>query len=143
MNPGAIASGSPWMRQRLQTVALLFFRKDGFPGRRPLVTHVYLAHPNRLYAAEVDWEAGIHATYVRYHSSILSPELQAQMPLMVEIGRHASPALRRAYLRLAHRCWSGELAVITADDLLRAIESDPDITMAEKDFVLPAIREGL
>lgn len=144
IDPGAIASGSPWMRQSVQTVALLFVRQDsrpnGCPDGRPFVTHVDLAHPQRPYAAEVEWAAGINTAYVRYHTSILSPELQALMPQMVEIGRGGSLALRQAYLRLAHRCWAGELAVMTAADLVTVIENDVDILAADKERVLAVIR---
>jgi hypothetical protein len=62
------------------------------------------------------------------------------MPAMVEIGRSGSLVLRQTYMRLAHRCWSGELAVMTTADLLKAIESDPDIAAAEKERVLTALR---
>ncbi len=136
INPGAIASGSPWMRQSIQTVAFLFIRDDG----RPFVTHVDLAHPERPYAADVDWAGGIQATIARYHDSILSLELQAMMPQMVEIARGASAALRQTYMRLAHRCWAGEMGVITAADLLAAVADNGEIDAAEKEIFLSAFR---
>lgn len=136
INPGAIASGNPWMRQSIQTVAFLFIRDDG----RPFVTHVDLAHPERPYAADVDWAAGIQAAFVRYHASILSPELQAMMPLMTDIARGASVALRQTYMRLAHRCWAGEMEMITAADLLAAVEGNREIAAAERDLLLSAFR---
>jgi putative phosphoesterase len=138
VNPGAIASGSPLMRQCIQTVALMFLSNDG----RPFVIHVNLAHPEQPYAAGVEWAAGFNAAYTRYHASILTPELRVLVPKMVELGFVENRPLRQAYLRLAHRCWAGEMPVIELDDLLAALEGDLDIGAADKERVLSALQAG-
>jgi putative phosphoesterase len=136
VNPGAIASGNPLMRQLVQTVALLFLRNDG----RPFVTHVDLANPERPYQATVEWPAGFNAAYTRYHASILTPEMQAIVPKMVKLGFVENRPLRQAYMRLAHRCWAGELPVIGMKEFLAGLEADPDVPAADKARVLSAFQ---
>jgi hypothetical protein len=135
INPGAIASGSPLVRQRVQTVAFLFVRDDG----RPFVRHVDLAHPTQPYPAQVQWADGIRAAYVRYHESILSPELEALLPQIRKLGVAHNPALRDAYLRLAHRCWAGEIARVTLSALVAEITNDAAITLTDKEQVLTTL----
>jgi hypothetical protein len=88
----------------------------------------------------VDWAAGFNAAYTRYHASILTPELRALVPKMVELGFVDNRPLRQAYLRLAHRCWAGGLPVIGVDDFLVALEADPDVPAADKARVLSAFQ---
>ncbi len=62
INPGAIAAPNPTVRQRIQTVAILFIRDDG----APFVTHVNLAHPDRPFAPHIDWQAGFRAAHEHF-----------------------------------------------------------------------------
>jgi hypothetical protein len=101
---------------------------------------VDLAHPERPYQAAVEWSAGFNAAYTRYHASILTSEMQAIVPKMVKLGFVENRPLRQAYLRLAHRCWAGELPVIGMKDFLVSMEADPDIPAADKERVLSALK---
>ena len=114
VNPGAIASPNGTTRQRVRTVALLYFMADA----RIDVAHVDLAAPDRRFDPPFDPTAGFKANADRFGGPILSPDLQTAWPRVREHLATDEPA-RQVYWRLAHRCWAGELAEITPE-LLRA-----------------------
>jgi uncharacterized protein len=120
VNPGAIASGNTITRQRLQTVALLFLRDDGMP----FVSHVDLASPQQRFEPQIDWDAGFRAASDQFSASILSPQLAADWERWKKLAQLAPEAHQTALLRVAHRCWSGEQAVIRREDLLAELRAD-------------------
>jgi hypothetical protein len=127
INPGALASGNHTLRQLRQTVALLFIRDDG----APFVSHVDLAQPDRIYHPPVDWGRGFQANAIHFSASILSPGLAEQMDAINELlFAPGADALRAAWLRVAHRCWAGEQAVMTGLDFLGEVSQDADISPA-------------
>jgi uncharacterized protein len=126
VNPGAIASGNAITRQQVKTVALLFLRDDG----APFVTHVDLALPQQRFEPQIDPAAGFRAAWQQFSASILSPELAAGWERWKALAQLAPEAHQAALLRAAHRCWSGEQAVITQDDFLVELRSDAGIPAA-------------
>lgn len=120
VNPGSIASGSEWTRQVRQTVALLFLTGDG----RADVSHVDLAQPERVYEAKVVWSAGFRAANARYEAPLLTPDLAPYLEQLRRDNYSAPLAVRRAILRISHRCWAGEQQHIEAADILKEIEGD-------------------
>lgn len=121
VNPGAIAPPNLMLRQATQSVALLFMRDDG----AAFVQHVNLGSPMRVFTPTVNWDAGFGAAYDAVTASIITPALAADLPRLAALGRLVAPeASEDAYLRLARRCWLGELAVITHADLLMELQAD-------------------
>ena len=123
VNPGAIASGSHTWRQKRRTVALLFMRAD----RLPLVVHVDLAHPDRPFVPQIDWEAGFAAALGQVSESILAPDLEPDHQRLYAIARQAPGPSIGAIRRVAMRCWSGAQSYITRADLLAELEATPDL----------------
>lgn len=124
VNPGALAPGNAITRLLRQTVAWLFLREDG----KPFVCHIDLAQPDRPFVPQIDWPAGFKVALRQFNESILAPELVAQMNALnrtvEQIGfEFGLPPL----LRVAHRCWAGEQALITLADWQTEVECDPDL----------------
>lgn len=114
INPGAIASGNAIVRQLHQTVARLDVYADGGFA----VTHVDLANPHSPFVPNIDFDAGFRAALSQFAASILTPELEAAIPALRSYLYQQLPPASRIQLiavlnRIAHRCWSGELNVIT------------------------------
>lgn len=131
VNPGALAPGNHYLRQRLQSVALLFIRDDGATA----VRHVDLHAPEQLYTPQVDWQASFSTAHQAISETILGPGL-APLEVALRNDDFADPeTVRTVYDRLAHRCWAGELELITAVDLLAAIAADPDVPYADREKI--------
>ncbi len=131
VNPGALAPGNHYLRQRLQSVALLYIRDDGATA----VRHVDLSAPEQVYIPQVDWQASFSTAHNTVSETILGPGL-ARLLSALRDGDFAGPdAVKAAYRRLAHRCWAGELALITAADVLAEIAGDTDIGEADRRMV--------
>jgi len=113
-------------------VALLCIDDAG----RPWVSHIDLAHPERVYQPEVDWTAGFGANLARFTASILAPDL-AQGIESINPLLFAQPdsALKAAWLRAAHRCWAGEQAQMSGADFLAEVKSEVKITAADLERV--------
>ncbi len=125
VNPGAIAPPNPMLRQATQSVALLFVRDDG----AAFVQHVNLGSPARAFTPTVNWDAGFQAAHDATTASIVTPALAAELPRLAALGRLIAPeASEAAYLRLAQRCWLGELEIITHADLLAELRADDAIS---------------
>ncbi|MEZ4662309.1 MAG: metallophosphoesterase family protein [Caldilineaceae bacterium] len=129
INPGAIASGNAIVRQLHQTVARLDVYADGAFA----ITHVDLANPGVPFAPNVDCAAGFRAALNRFAASILTPELEAALPqLRSYLYQHMSPEDRVKLIgvlnRIAHRCWSGELDVITPELWLDEVRAAGEIS---------------
>jgi len=136
INPGAIASGNPFTRQLVQTVALLEVAENG----RLTLTHFNLAEPERPYFPAVDLDTGFPPNLAHYSDTILSPDL-ALLPQqrLWEIIHLDTAHLYPAVLRVAHRCWSGERPFITRADLIVEVEQDLAIAPDVKAQVFTAL----
>jgi hypothetical protein len=132
VDPGAVASPDARTRQRVRTVARLFLLRDG----EPVVAHVDLADPDRPFAPRIDWDAGFRAAHAAVTAPILSPDVAADRARLEAWSQPASTApaerdaCRRAWLRAAHRCWSGERETIGRHDLLAEREREPALSSA-------------
>jgi len=138
INPGAIASGNPFTRQLVQTVALLEVAENG----NFTYTHFNLAEPERPYFPAVDLDAGFPPNLALYSDTILSPDL-AILPQqrLWEIIHLDIVHLYPAVLRVAHRCWSGERLTITRADLITELQRDATITPEIKNKAIEAIKQ--
>jgi len=129
VNPGALASGSLFTRQKRQTVALLLIRDDG----TPFVAHVDLAAPDRPYVPDVDWQAGFEVALDQFQGTIVEQGLLEDVARMSKQTYRDREALRRAILPLSHRCWAGEKQYITRAELLDEIERSTTISAADRE----------
>jgi putative phosphoesterase len=122
VNPGALAPPNYVMRQRLQSVALLFIRDDG----APTVVHVDLAH-KREFIPSIDWQAGFAAAHSQFAESLMEPDLEAIWKELDRFGRsldaEVRAQLRAGMRRILERCWSGEQALIGRADLLAELRA--------------------
>lgn len=128
VNPGALASGNPYTRQSIQTVALLFLRDDGAAA----VRHLDVRAPASPFEAEVAWPAGFGRALAGVSESILAPALAPLVSLFRDGEFADRRALQIAYYRLAHRCWEGRQDVITRADLLAELAGDPAVAAADR-----------
>lgn len=138
INPGAIASGNPFTRQLVQTVAILELPANG----RPHLTHYNLAAPERPYVPPTNLDAGFAPNAPHFSDTILAPDL-AHLPQqhLWQIIHLDAAHLYPAVLRAAHRCWSGERPYLSRADLSREIQQDPAILPAIKSQAIEAIAQ--
>ena len=138
INPGAIASGNPFTRQLVQTVALLELKSNGHSQ----VTHFNLAQPERSYVLPTDLDLGFPPNFVHFNGTLLAPDL-AHLPhnCLWEIIHLDRTHLYPTVLRVAHRCWSGQRAYLTRADLINEIEQDPTIMPKIKAKAIEAINQ--
>jgi uncharacterized protein len=137
-NPGALASGNPFIRQRLQSVALLFVRDDGAVA----VRHVDLSAPEQAYTPHVDRRANFTAAHDAVSAPVLAPELGRLPALLQRDAFNDLAALKQAYLDLAHECWEGGRDQITASVLWAALDGNPAIDPADRQLVWRLLAEG-
>ena len=138
INPGAIASGNPFTRQLVQTVALLEVAGNG----RLHLTHHNLAEPERPYKPPTNLDLDFPANLVHYNGTILAPDL-AHLPhsQLWDVIYLDTAHLYPAVLRVAHRCWSGERPYISRADLITEIQQDPAIMPDTKAKAIEAINQ--
>jgi putative phosphoesterase len=130
VNPGAIAAPNYVTRQRLQSVALLFIRDDGWPT----AVHIDLAQPDRSFVPQIDWQAGFAAAHSQCTESLMMPDLEVVWKDLHWVGQsfdeQMRARLRAGMLRILERCWSGEQQLISRADILaeaRAAELPTDL----------------
>ena len=124
INPGAIASPNARSRQARQTVAVLFLLRD----RTPIVIHVDLAAPDRVFSPRIDWDAGFHAALSRFSVSILTPALKADWErLVTSFDATELAVIRPVVLRAAHRVWSGQQKHLKHEDILTEVQMASDL----------------
>jgi uncharacterized protein len=123
VNPGVAGAGTSVERALIRTTALLFVLDDGSTR----VTHVNLAEPDRAYDASVQWEAGYKANWRHYGEWILSPALTEDWPRLLPIIHRDLMAFKLSMLRIAYRCWMGQQAEITHEDVLNEICTDVSV----------------
>src|SRR5690606_8167335 len=107
INPGAIAAPNEITRQLRQTCAAIFVDDQGIA----YVSHVDLSDPATCYRPIMNWEAGFQAAGRLYCGSILADDLVDTIHhLRATLPEPLASSLRSAMLRLAHRCWRGEIS---------------------------------
>lgn len=139
INPGALASGNYQTRQAVQTVAVLFLLVDGTPR----VTHINLAPPEAVYRPELDWAAPFSRALQQFSASILGPGLDETV---LEIGRRIyrqwPEEFEALFGPLAHRVWRGDQDLLTAEDLLCALEEATWLPAGEQALLSDMIRDA-
>lgn len=122
INPGAIAAPNCVLHQRIQTVAVLFIRDDGLP----IVRHIDLATPERVFVPQFDEHAGFAAAFSQYADSIMAADLEAIWYDLEQYARSLAPEVRavlRAGTRhVQERRWLGDQTLITRAELLAEIQ---------------------
>lgn len=116
INPGAIASGNLYTRQKVQTIAHMTLKQNS----PPLVKHFDTSEPDRPHITPTDWDAGFTSTNLLYCEPIFEPELLEQVNWLRE---HIVPLMSQEHLLdlllpIAHECWSGKRESVTARDLV-------------------------
>ena len=123
INPGALASGNLFTRQLVQSVAVLELDHECCH-----ISHYNLADPERPYMPPTDTCADFPANAVHYQATILFPDLDLlPQSLLWDIIHLDRERLYAAVLRVAHRCWAGELSHITRAHFLAEVQQDPTI----------------
>lgn len=133
VNPGAIASGSPLLRQTRRSVARLDLRGDGTIA----VRHTDLDAPGEPFVPQIDWGAGFRAAHDAVSASILAPDLAARLATLRAFAR-TLPDDERAALwglvtRCARPCWVGERAALAVADLLAELPRADGLAAARRD----------
>ncbi|MBI1259964.1 MAG: YfcE family phosphodiesterase [Chloroflexi bacterium] len=117
INPGAIASGGPWTKQILQTVAVLTLTAN----TAPQVQFINLQTGGE-YIPDIDWNTGFAEQIVKTNERIFTDEfftlrewfMQAVYPL-------APDYLEDAIFPLCHEVWEGNRKIITVEDVAAAL----------------------
>ena len=128
LETAVLDSPSASTRQRVRTVALLSL----LHGADPVVAHVDLATRGKRFTPRIDWDAGVGAAHAAAVASLLAPDLSAAWDRLEAVVRLSAAetdrrACRRALLRVARRCWSGEREAISRRDLLSELEREPPL----------------
>ena len=141
INPGAIASGSPFTHQIHKTAAILTLYADASPQ----IIHYDLERlehgmPTR-FPIEIDWDAGFLTMLEKVSRSIFAPELQAQLPHISQyIMPLAGDAIRAIGLKLAHRCWAGEIEYVTTEMIVDELKASEQIDDDIKQKIMSLIK---
>ena len=113
INAGAIASGNPWMRQLVQTVAILTLEQD----KTPQVQHIDLA-TGELHQPIFD-PAGFSETNQHYNVPIFEDHF---MPYRDDVYNDLRlinvPVIHEALLSLCHEVWEGQRQKVTTQSLV-------------------------
>ena len=122
INPGAMASGNPWQRQLIQTVAILTLT----PDTAPQVDFVNLSEPDVPYTPYLDLPGGFMGMGRHYEAPIVAPELHKHMRWLWQnlLTRH--PDYFDYYMGLAFDCWDGKREVIHTTDVVDLYRDDPE-----------------
>ena len=129
VNPGALASGHLFTRQRLKTVALLSIVEHG----TPVVTHVDLVAPQRTFVPAADWEAPFSAAFRQTQAPIVEKDLLDAVTELMQQTYRDMDALVEAVLPLCHPCWSDPQLRISRSNLLDLIRDNAAIASADRE----------
>jgi len=124
VNPGAIASGNPWLRQTVQTVARMTLQS----GAEPNITHYNLAQPNLPYSPPFDLEAGFSGNATHFSEYIVTPEFLSETRwLWDEVFPLARDPLEDVLHEVCHEVWSGQRDLLEPGELIRRWQQRDDI----------------
>jgi hypothetical protein len=139
INPGALAAGNWVTRQLRRSVAQLLVREDGALW----VRHLDIDQPTSDFAPVIDWSAGFKAAFAQVTTTILTPDLERVWPqLSAQLAAFGYERTLPALLRVAHRCWVGEEALVTRAAWLAEIEADEELTAPWKARYQALLRVG-
>lgn len=124
VNPGALASGALYMRQKIQTVVLMTLT----PQKSPEIMHIDLntLEPHTLLP---DWNAGFKAAAAHYYEPIVTSELLGEIGWLikqVDLTNHYE-ALAAPIMPMAHDCWSHQRDLITTAEFVQALANAQDL----------------
>jgi putative phosphoesterase len=138
INPGALASGSLFTRQEIQTVALLFIYEDG----TPFIAHVDLAAPHRASMPEIDWDAEFDVARGQFQTAIVEEGLLEDISKLKKQTYSDLGALKDAILPLCHPCWAGGKPHISRGELISQIEDNPNIPIDDREKIVAILSKG-
>ena len=127
VNPGAIASGNAYSRQLVQTVAIL----DLADEQQPKAVHYDLSRPEEVHRPVTEFEGSFRKDLAVHGESMLEPELQEKVAGFRASKLSNPEPVKRAILRISHRCWACEQDCISRADIIREITEESEI--AEED----------
>ena len=121
INPGAIACGSAWTKQTLQTIAVMTLERDSAPD-------IQFFHINSgdVYVPDVDWNAGFIAAMHNTCESITADDLAAVRGwLMKTVYPHYTLYMEEMIYPLCHEIWAGNRDdLLTLEEVVRALKGD-------------------
>lgn len=114
INPGAIASGNPWTRQFIQTVAIMTLEAD----KEAHLQHIDLA-TGETHTPFFD-ARGFVETNSTYIASIFEENLMSHREFIWhELRPIDLPSVYDALLSICHEVWSGEREMVTTEALMK------------------------
>ena len=114
INPGAIASGNPWTKQVIQTVAVLTLEAN----QAPQLQHIELA-TGETHTPFFD-ARGFSETFINYCAPIFESDCMPHCQFIWnEIRPIDLPHTRDVFMTLCHEVWSGERMMIRTDELVK------------------------
>lgn len=128
LNPGALASGTFFSRQVRRTVALLSLDPNGACS----VCHVDLDAPERPYTSAIDLDAGIQAAVDSFQTSLVSDDLRADIRRLRHEVYRDPEMFKTAVIPLCRPCWESDKPKVTRAELLRRVETDPNLGPEER-----------
>jgi uncharacterized protein len=124
INPGAIASGNPWSKQTVQTVAILTLEK----AQAPQVEHIDLA-TCEAHTPYFD-SAGFMESFTPYNQTIYEVAFWPYREwLWWELGSITNE-VRQAILALSFEVWEARAGIVTVEAVTKALLAlhHPEIT---------------
>jgi len=123
LNPGAIASGNAVSRQTVQTIGTLEIGPTG----ELACEHFRVDVADDRSIPEVDLSAGFGEALSSFSEFIATPEVLRAYRRARKQDLVVEPELQEVVLRVARRCWSGELEWMDGDSILVEAEADDRI----------------
>lgn len=116
VNPGGIAAPNFWMRQVVQTVAIMKLS----PHAQPTVEHIDL-NTGGVHTPVFNPDS-FNATLAEYSQTILSPTLYEQRGWLWNDVRPIAPdAVQKVIRNLAFECWENGHTLVTTEQLTSAL----------------------
>ena len=113
INAGAIASGNPWMRQLVQTVAILTLEQD----KTPDIQHIDLS-TGTIHQPIFD-PTGFIETNQHYNAPIFEDDFMPYRDYVYnELRLINVPIIHEALLSLCHQVWEGQREIVTTQSLV-------------------------
>ncbi len=134
INPGAIAPGNHFIRQKLRSVARLLIGEQG----NVVVEHLDLDKGGQRFTPTVDIHAGFAHVMNQLSEPIVTDDLNIHLPALRNLlspgilSMHEDEALRSVLRRLALPRWEGLQAPITYTELRAALHEHLPETFASR-----------
>lgn len=123
INPGAIAPGNHFVRQKIRSVARLLVTDQG----QIIVEHVDLDQAGQLFTPRLDIHAGFADTLADVSMPIVADDLKLCLPVFQslltprQLSMHEAEALRSVLRRLALPRWEGLQAPIPYAEMVATL----------------------